>query len=346
MVGFKVGNCVILKDFKIDALNGQVAVVKRIYDESRELFFVEMTDTVLNVRHGGGDKLVKSSNMVLVCNKCHKEGTMQYCARCRVAAYCSIECQRRHWDDHKVECPKLGEFRNFSKLPVFTAAMMGDLASVQKMIQEGANPNKANKDDGSTPLSVAAEFGRLDVVQFLVRHLTQKGVDLNSTNNDGKTAIYNAAQKGHLAVVQCLVQQNVDVNKGANDGTTPLFIAAQYGHLAVVECLLSAGADKNQGNSTGWTPLFMAAHKGRSAVVRYLIEQGAEKDKVTDKGYSPLFMAANMGDLEVVQCLVEAGADINKGPDAVASLTPLTVAVIQGHTDVAEYLRQASQARV
>ncbi len=37
------------------------------------------------------------------CYVCHK-GTTKRCSVCRVVFYCSRECQRRHWSQHKTNC--------------------------------------------------------------------------------------------------------------------------------------------------------------------------------------------------------------------------------------------------
>merc|ERR1712100_728163 len=42
------------------------------------------------------------------CFVCQTE-TTQKCAKCKTRFYCNIECQKKHWKEHKNECDKLTE---------------------------------------------------------------------------------------------------------------------------------------------------------------------------------------------------------------------------------------------
>lgn len=49
-----------------------------------------------------------------VCALCGAPDATRRCSHCRAfdAYYCSAECQRKHWDDHKVMCrPAVGSAR-------------------------------------------------------------------------------------------------------------------------------------------------------------------------------------------------------------------------------------------
>jgi len=39
-----------------------------------------------------------------LCTKMCYGNKFQYCARCRIAQYCSVDCQRFAWEKHKLEC--------------------------------------------------------------------------------------------------------------------------------------------------------------------------------------------------------------------------------------------------
>lgn len=57
-----------------------------------------------------------------VCEKCkdylYPHSTHgKYCARCKVASYCSVECQRSDWPRHKQECSRLLDEANANRVP-------------------------------------------------------------------------------------------------------------------------------------------------------------------------------------------------------------------------------------
>jgi hypothetical protein len=41
---------------------------------------------------------------VQFCLKCDKPESTMICSKCDNARYCSAECQRAHWADHKIKC--------------------------------------------------------------------------------------------------------------------------------------------------------------------------------------------------------------------------------------------------
>jgi protein phosphatase 1 regulatory subunit 27 len=58
----------------------------------------------------------------------------------------------------------------------------------------------------------------------------------------GMSALYDAAQEGHLKVVKLLVKRGASIHQADDEGVTPLQMAALKGHQEVVDYLMSKGA--------------------------------------------------------------------------------------------------------
>jgi hypothetical protein len=73
----------------------------------------------------------------------------------------------------------------------------------------------------------------------VVKLLLEKGAELESKDNDGRTPLSWAAKNGHKAVVKLLLEKGAELeSKDRVDGRTPLSWAAENGHSAVVKLLL------------------------------------------------------------------------------------------------------------
>ena len=80
--------------------------------------------------------------------------------------------------------------------------MVGDLGAVKEFVLKGVNVNKVNMD-GNTPLHLAALWGHLKIVEFLVGDCK---VSVNTVNNDGETPLHLAAWWDRLDIAQYLVE--------------------------------------------------------------------------------------------------------------------------------------------
>jgi ankyrin repeat protein len=111
--------------------------------------------------------------------------------------------------------------------PFLRAALAGDLAAMQLLVEHGANPNLATKSD-DTPLMAAAGLGwaaywtsnapysRLDAVKFCLDH----GADVNARDVKGYNALHGAAFRGDNETVKYLISMGADVHATTKDGDT------------------------------------------------------------------------------------------------------------------------------
>ena len=151
-----------------------------------------------------------------------------------------------------------------------------------------------NQQSSALVLVEKAGEGDIEAVQSLLK---QALVDVNVCGEDGRTALFMAAMRGHTRIVELLlgylpetegqrvekISKRVDPNRSDNESTSPLHAAAFGGHIDIVRMLLTDDVERpfifrpNQTNSKGETPLHIACKKGHKNIVELLI-----KDKRVD----------------------------------------------------------------
>ena len=95
--------------------------------------------------------------------------------------------------------------------------------------------------------------------------------------DDPGEALRTAAGAGDLAKVDALLASGVPVDAPARYGQTPLYFAAEKGHLAVAQRLVERGANVNaKDRFFGASVLGMALGNGHLELARYLLAHGAE----------------------------------------------------------------------
>ena len=95
---------------------------------------------------------------------------------------------------------KLSEEPVTQLTPLFRAILNQDILALQKLLPTN-ELNRPFADTGNTPLHVAALNGYIDIVRLL---LEQPGIDTTRINNEGKTALDLAREKGHSEIAQLL----------------------------------------------------------------------------------------------------------------------------------------------
>src|SRR3954464_11782669 len=122
--------------------------------------------------------------------------------------------------------------------------------------------------------------------------------------SDDEKLIIRAAKRGDLATVRAMIKKNKTLlTPRDSDGSTPLHCAAWKGHVQVVEALLDAGADINDHNENshwGTTPLHAAAHGNQKKVAELLLARGADLKARNLNRRTPL------GETEVHRCTAVA----------------------------------------
>lgn len=102
------------------------------------------------------------------------------------------------------------------------------------------------------------------------------GADPNATTEIGnQTALYQAAERGHVQIVEIL-SLKTERTLLASLNWTPLHVAAISGHAQVVAHLLDAKFDLDAQDKEGMTALAYSVQQGRLDVARLLLSKGAK----------------------------------------------------------------------
>lgn len=130
-------------------------------------------------------------------------------------------------------------------------------------------------------------------------------------NGDGRSPLYYAAGKGHLSIVQALLERYPLMTGVTNKfGTTALSWACFNGNETVVKCLLSRGAKAgiNEPSKAGDRALTAACVRGHISLVELLLQEGADPAFSDNDGCTPLYRAciAQSLDEEVRVSIVNA----------------------------------------
>ncbi|XP_055820062.1 ankyrin repeat-containing protein At5g02620-like [Solanum dulcamara] len=174
-----------------------------------------------------------------------------------------------------------------------------------------------------SPLHLAARAGNLGKVKEIVQKFdSSKGIKelLSLRNQQGETALYIAAENGHILVVAEILK-HLDLQVAslvANNGYDAFQVAAKQGHLEVLKELLHSFPNLVMAtDSSNSTALHTAAAQGHVDVVNLLLEIDSNLAKIArNNGKTVLHTAARMGHLEIVKSLLSKDPEIGFRTDS------------------------------
>nr|GMD04729.1 ankyrin repeat-containing protein ITN1 [Ipomoea batatas] len=169
---------------------------------------------------------------------------------------------------------------------------------------------------GETALFTAADKGHLEVVKELLKYSNKE--TLTKKNRSLFDPLHVAASQGHHAIVQVLLDHDPELSKTVGpSNATPLITAASRGHTAVVNELLAKDCTLVEiSRSNGKNALHLAARQGHVDILKALLDKDPQLARRTDKkGQTALHMAVKGVNCEVVKLLLDADAAIVMLPD-------------------------------
>ena len=160
----------------------------------------------------------------------------------------------------------------------------------------------------NSPVADAAMNGDRAAVQSLI----QQKADVNAAQADGETAIQWAVYRDDLQMADALIAAGANIKLANREGATPIYLASLHGSAPMIEKLLKAGADVNQMGPEGETPLMLTARTGNLEAIRVLLEHHADVNaKDTLRGTTALMWATDQAHPEAMKLLIEHGASVS-----------------------------------
>jgi ankyrin repeat protein len=166
-----------------------------------------------------------------------------------------------------------------------------------------ARGQRDNEEAGFTALHLAAELGRANLVEALVR-VGRVDPDERDVGPKLRTALHRCAARGHVEALETLLAAGADPMIRDADGDLALHLAAVGGCEAVVDVLASIGAGTNEAGACGRAPLHCAVLHGRAGATRALLRAGADVAAIDDGGATPLHWACSLGRTTLLSCLL------------------------------------------
>ena len=221
---------------------------------------------------------------------------------------------------------------------LFTTASICNCPNVCKMLLElGIDINYQENND-KTALMFAAEKGGADVVKELLKY---ENINVNLQGNDGWTALMRASLKGKTEVVKELLKhKDIEINLQGEVGQTALLSASLNGHVEIVKELLKY--KDIQVNLCYYrnsrTALMNASRDGNIDIVKELLKhKDINVNLQNDNDDSALMIAVENGNIEIIKELLKH-KDINVNLQDEYGKTALILAVKKGHINTVKEL--------
>lgn len=208
--------------------------------------------------------------------------------------------------DPSVSIDKAWEDARYGDLVIMRAVQSSSTGVVQALLDAGMHVDQ-EIDKVGTPLSLAIATQNVEMVRFLL----ERGADANGMEwLPPVTFLARAASFKSQEILLALLDHGAKV-----DGSSALYSAAEYGHVNSVELLLTRGADLNElamidygakGLYNAGTALHVAVDNGQTEIVKFLLKRGARADIKDEEGKTARDLALEGECTDIVRAFDEA----------------------------------------
>ena len=151
---------------------------------------------------------------------------------------------------------------------IFEASALGLVDRLSTLAAEDPARVSAYSQDGFYPLGLAAFFGHLDAVRWLIA----AGADVHATARNAFKVqpVHAAAASRHLGILRAVLEAGANPNVPQQQGFVPLHEAATTANRPMAELLVKHGANPGLANEAGKSSIDLARDKGHSDLAEWL----------------------------------------------------------------------------
>lgn len=192
---------------------------------------------------------------------------------------------------------------------IFKAIDLNDRKEVEHLLASNIDLEQTNAE-GQTPLMLATYLKRNELALLLM----EAGANVNAQDAILNSPFLYAGAEGNIELVKEALKHGADFMVLNRYGGTALIPAAEKGHLEMVQLLVNTpNFPIDHVNRLGWTAIMEAVVLSDGgpihvAIVKSLIEGGVDVNIPDAKGITALAHARNRGFQEIVVLLEKAGA--------------------------------------
>lgn len=121
-----------------------------------------------------------------------------------------------------------------------------------------------------------------------------EGAYVDTGDEDGKTAMMLAAERGFLDVVKLLLEKGAHIDSRDAQGNTALMKAIGGAHNEVGKLLLESGADVELKNVSGESSLSLACKENRVSILTLMLQTEVLHNRGNKKQYSTELMGNSL----------------------------------------------------
>ncbi|CEL96916.1 unnamed protein product [Vitrella brassicaformis CCMP3155] len=218
----------------------------------------------------------------------------------------------------------------------------GDLKALIKFItnEEGPECLEMTDDNGLTPLHYSTQNGQEMLVKETVKRGGKHLIEKRTKVQEEPTPIHLAAKRGHVSVVNLLLDIGGDRFLTIQDkyGRTIVGVAAEEGQLAVLRAIVERkGVDFILSlESNGLTIFHDAAFGGHVSVLQQLVDWTGTPmalESFNQYGLTPLHMSASGNRVEAIEYLLKEGGVTLLQKTNTLGNTPMHLACLQGNRE-------------